>query len=430
MFNDTTRRTGLLLLAGLLSVGFMARTHKTDAPHPLVEPTPVVQTSHTITHFIDSDGTFKPIPKFLRESMNWLAEAQFSNGGWGAGMHSAQHVQDPQKVQIDPATTAFAATALVRSGSTLRKGPYKQNIRLALNYLLELVEDAPRDGSRITTITGTQPQVKLGQNIDASMVSQFFSRILPTIKDKQLRKRVERALDTCLLSIQGTQSADGSWSGPGWAPVLQSAMANSALELAEAAGREVDQEALAKSRDYQRKNLDKDGNVRTEAAAGISLYSISSSQRAAAMDAAEADDRLREAKEKGLVPEEEEVSYESLIKSGVRKDEAKKFADAYAQNAAASKLLDDDRIFSGFGNNGGEEFLSYMMTSESLAVIGGENWERWYGKMSNKLAAIQNQNGSWSGHHCITSPVFSTAAVIMTLTADRDRDLLRNRKQG
>ena len=32
---------------------------------------------------------------------------------------------------------------------------------------------------------------------------------------------------------------------------------------------------------------------------------------------------------------------------------------------------------SGFGSNGGEEFLSYMNIGESLVVKGGDEWKRW-----------------------------------------------------
>ena len=93
--------------------------------------------------------------------------------------------------------------------------------------------------------------------------------------------------------------------------------------------------------------------------------------------------------------------------------------EAYRKNAAANKMMQDEQVLSGFGNNGGEEYLSYMMTSESLAGVGGEDWESWYKKMNTRLSKVQNPDGSWSGHHCITSPVFCTAAVILTMTADR-----------
>ncbi|NJL15318.1 MAG: hypothetical protein HC913_21490 [Microscillaceae bacterium] len=65
-----------------------------------------------------------------------------------------------------------------------------------------------------------------------------------------------------------------------------------------------------------------------------------------------------------------------------------------------------------------------MMTSESLVITGGEAWEKWQAKMHNLLQSIQNQDGSWNGHHCITSPVFCTAACILALTAENDRELL------
>ena len=83
------------------------------------------------------------------------------------------------------------------------------------------------------------------------------------------------------------------------------------------------------------------------------------------------------------------------------------------------------QLLAGFGNNGGEEFLSYLMTSESLVIAGGREWNSWNNKMKERLGTIQNQDGSWSGHHCITSPVFCTAAVLQVLTTERDVELLK-----
>jgi hypothetical protein len=326
-------------------------------------------------------------------------------------------VRDPRAVQIDPATTAFSAMALLRSGSTLTKGPYHDNVRRALNYVLTLVESYPEEGSKISDISGTQPQAKLGQNIDVSMVAQFLTQVLPHTKhDKTLRNRVGNALETCVSKLSRAQDADGSWNSQGgWAGVLQSAMANSALEMADDAGLKVDKDALERSRDYQKNNIDAaSGSVRTESAAGISLYSIASAQRATAKEAKALDELVVEAEADGRL-QDATVSEESLEQLGYGKAEAKKMADVYRQNKAATDMLRDDAVLSGFGNNGGEEFLSYMMTSESLAKAGGEAWDEWYEKMNTRLSKIQNNDGSWSGHHCITSPVFCTAAVIMTM---------------
>lgn len=368
----------------------------------------------------------KEIPSYIERGMNWLAEAQYENGGWGAGSHARQDVRDPHAVPVDPATTAFAAMALMRSGSTLTSGKYRGNIRRALSLVLEMVENAP-DGARISNITGTQPQVKLGQHIDVSMVTQFLSEVMiHTQHDPKLEQRTERALATCLEKLQASQDDDGSWnSRGGWAGVLQSAMANNALEMAQSAGGEVSPEALTRSREYQKQNMEADGTVRTDAAAGVSLYAAASNQRATAREARRARDLVEAGARTGKIADSE-VSADNLRSLGYSDEEARQLSDAYVKNKAATKLLQDDAVLTGFGNNGGEEFLSYMMTSESLVVSDQAAWDDWYAKMSRRLSKIQNRDGSWSGHHCITSPVFCTAAVIMTMTADRssiDQDL-------
>ena len=376
-----------------------------------------------------SDDDPKPIPAFVNNGLVWLAEAQFENGGWGAGAHNRQDVRDPRAVQIDPATTAFAAMAFLRAGNTLTDGPYQSTVSKAMTYLLDLVEAVPEEGTTISGITDTQPQVKLGQHVDVAMVAQFFTQALPhTEHDKALRDRVAQALERCVTKLARAQDADGSWnSHGGWAGVLQSAMANNALEMAQSAGLDVDEDALRRSRQYQKTNLDEtSGEVKTESAAGISLYSIASNQRATAQEAREAKEKIAEGLRDGTlglpadtVLDETVVTGGYLIKLGYEAADAERLAEAYRKNQAAARMVRNDDVLAGFGNNGGEEYLSYMMTSESLATTGGEDWDLWYEKMDTRLSKVQNADGSWSGHHCITSPVFCTAAVILTMTADR-----------
>ena len=145
---------------------------------------------------------FKPIPGFLEKSIQWLANAQFENGGWGAGQNSAQQIRDPKAVQTDPATTAFSAMALLRSGNTLKKGKYSKNIQMAVEYLLIAVEDADENAPSITSLRRTQPQSKLGQNIDVSITLQFLAKILPETKhDKKLENRINHAMDKCIANV-------------------------------------------------------------------------------------------------------------------------------------------------------------------------------------------------------------------------------------
>ena len=73
----------------------------------------------------------------------------------------------------------------------------------------------------------------------------------------------------------------------------------------------------------------------------------------------------------------------------------------------------------GFGSMGGEEYFSYLNISDSLRRTGGEEWETWNGKIKTQLARMQNEEGSWAGHHCITGRVAVTSAAVLTLLADQ-----------
>jgi hypothetical protein len=81
--------------------------------------------------------------------------------------------------------------------------------------------------------------------------------------------------------------------------------------------------------------------------------------------------------------------------------------------------LNDRQFVAGFGSNGGEEFLSYMNIAESLVVKGGDEWKQWDARMTENLNRVQNDDGSWSGHHCITGRTFCTSTALLVLTADR-----------
>ena len=367
-----------------------------------------------------------PVPDFAKKGIDWLVEAQHSSGGWGAGSHANQQNLDPSKVKLDPATTAFSAMALLRAGHTPTEGIYRDALRKAATFLIETVEGYEKPGPRITDITGTQPQAKLGPLVDTTMTTQLLARLLPLLPKKDaLHKRTDAALDKCLKKLQMSQQNNGSWVAGGWAPVLQSSLGCTALELAQAAGKNIDLEKLDRARKYQQGNFDnRTGKADAAAGAGVELYAFSGAQRASAGQARAANDLVEDAKRRGDLKPGEQVSEENLRKIGVDAEKAKKLANANEAAAAQAKRLNDETLLRGFGNNGGEEFLSYLMTSESLIITGGDSWKQWNSKMNTRLAKIQNPNGSWNGHHCISSPVFCTAAVLQCVTTDRDAAIL------
>ncbi|MCW8980478.1 MAG: hypothetical protein OQJ83_03740, partial [Altibacter sp.] len=186
----------------------------------------------------------------VRDGLSWLSEAQLPGGGYGAGSHNAQHIRDPHAVPADPATTAMVGMAFLRSGTTLQKGMYANNLKRVMNFLLETVENSGKDDPYITDVRNTQIQSKLGQNIDAVITAQFLSNLLDRDLQGMDKKRVARGLDICVAKIQQGTDASGKQTGAGWAGVLQSGLANSALEAAESVGADVDKAVLERTRTY------------------------------------------------------------------------------------------------------------------------------------------------------------------------------------
>lgn len=479
----------------------------------------------------------RPAPEFVSRGVDWLVKAQHPEGGWGAGSHANQQIKDPHAVKVDPATTAFVASALLRYGHSPVSGEHKDAARRATEYLCGVVEEAKSEGPKITDLEGTQIQAKLGPLVDTAMTAQYLARVLAVVpKGDTLHGRVDKALDKCLAKLNQSQQKDGSWNvGGGWASVLQSSLGCSALEYAQAAGKSVDRDRLQQARSYQLGNVDaKSGTVKTEAAAGVALYAYNSSLRANAAQTKAAVDLLDRAKSDGKVAADAPLNEETLKKAGVKEDEARQLLAAttnvtaqvatlnglntYSGISAAGSLspalpalasspvpttgpvgrpvavpveavasadvsaasigepsgglaavksgggtltlsggatftagtdvsggtltvggiagsgavpagvtgakTDEEALLAGFGNNGGEEFFSYMLASESMVILGEKDWAPWYDRMSGRLSKVQNSDGSWSGHHCITSPVFCTAAVVQTMTADRDAEML------
>lgn len=362
----------------------------------------------------------------IDHGLQWMVAAQNTNGGWGAGSHHRQDIIDPHAVATDPATTAMVAMALLRSGSNLKQGEYSSSLRRALDYLLQSVENSPANSLNITSETGTQIQTKLGANIDVVLTSQFLSNLLAQLDDSpSLKARVKKANAVCVSKIQKAQSTDGSMAGAGWAGVLQSSFATNALESALAEEVTVDEKALDRAREYQKKNLNTEtGEVNTDMGAGIVLYSVSGSSRASAKEARKVKEEMEEAKRDGRLAQNAPASVENLTKIGFTADDARKYATAYNVYETAKVQAQREDVMDGFGNNGGEEFLSYLQTGESM-VIGKDNtWTKWYDNVSGRLLKIQNNDGSWNGHHCITSPVFCTATCLLILTVNNDIERL------
>jgi len=302
----------------------------------------------------------------IARPLHWMIGAQNQNGGWGSEAGAPP----------DVATTAISGIALVRLGHTASAGEYQSNTRRAVDYVVEAIEKTPKEEIDVNP-PGTLPQRKLGRHVDTFLAVRFLSEALPGYPQGKQRDRVRAALDLAVAKVKRAQNGDGSFATDGWAPVLSSAFASDGLYAARGAGVKVDDGVLDRSNKYMLGNYDaQTKSFRTGASAGVQLYTMAGVEQAAA-------------------------------RSGKM--------DAEGARAALSRLSDENFI-RGFGSYGGEEHVSYMMTSEALATVGGKEWDRWDHGIRLRLAHIQRQDGTWRGDHCITSTSFCTAASLITLT--------------
>ncbi|MCB9744427.1 MAG: hypothetical protein H6740_17650 [Alphaproteobacteria bacterium] len=317
-------------------------------------------------------------PEEARElGADWLAGIRNKDGGWGAGAWGDANAQQAS----DVATTAMVVMALAEAGD------HDEAVKAGTMFIIEAIEASDPHSPRLRTPEGTQPQYKLGQLVDTHLAALALSEVNGQF-DQKTNDKVAWALDYVVGKVQMAQQADGSFDSNGWAPVLSSSIAAMSLYNAAEQGVEVREEVFDRAERYQTGNIDSEsGRADASAGAGVELYAaaggLRNSQRAAG-------------------------------RGGAMSAPAQEAQDAMARRVDK----DAEVLMSGFGSVGGEEMLSYMMISDALAEEGGATWEKWDERMGAYLLSIQNADGSWVGHHCITSPVFVTAGAVLTLSAD------------
>jgi len=360
----------------------------------------------------------KPLSDNVKRGLEFLARTQLDNGAWGQGEESKQMGQNLKMKDVPSlADTAICTLALIRAGSTPTQGPYARHVRKGIEYICAQIEEADSQSLFITRTRGTRVQSKLGQYVDTFMGAMVLAEVKGKMGDEAANKRVFAALDKVMDKIEKNQKSDGTWASDGWAPTIAQAMGAKALNRAAQAGIVVSDQVRAKTESYAQGQYDKrSGKFRAGGDAGVALYS-GAAGLTALQESANANAALRgeyEEKAKNAPTAAERKQAAEALRRFDRNDEALKHA-----KQAIVKSLEDKRFIKGFGSNGGEEFLSYMNIGESLVVHGGPEWEKWDKSITENLNRIQNADGSWTGHHCITGRTFCTAAALLVLTTDR-----------
>lgn len=386
----------------------------------------------------------KDLSPAVKKGLEYLVKGQQDDGGWnqgggwrnstGGGRVEGKNVEDPS----DIGNTCFVLLALLRAGHTATEGEYKDAVKKGLKFVIAKVEKADKDSLYVTDVRGTQLQSKIGNYVDTFLVNLVLAEYRGKSGDQE--KQLVAALEKTMTKIVRHQTADGGFAGnQGWATTLSMGICNKSLVRAKERGAVVDEKALERVLAQAKGAATGTAPAAVPAApadpkapaagvpagriagaagdAGVALYRASQGAgnyqdvvNSLRLDAAKAREVLKDA---NASKEDKEKAEKKLGEA--RKAEAEN--DKVQQDLAAN--VKNDRFVAGFGNNGGEEFLSFMNISETLVLLGGKDWDEWDAKMVKGLEKAQDKDGSWQGHHCITGRTFCTAGALLVLMADR-----------
>jgi len=372
----------------------------------------------------------KPLGNEVGKGLAWLAKAQNADGGWGQGGGWRLNRQEGQTGRVegeaipDPSdigNTAIALQAFLRAGTKLDTGEHSQVAAKAAAFLLTQLEADKEDSLFVTTVRDTQLQSKIGVYVDTFLAAQILADLKDRFPAAADEKRRAILLDKVVAKIQKHQKDDGAFAGNnGWASTLSQGICSKALNGAFAAGAKVDLAALEKDHKQNADGLDRASGVVKAGAvadAGIEIYRYSAKLGGMTGFAQNNATRRTDLEKTVAAPTASEPEKEKA------KDELKKIDEADADQQVLLRQVaaraGEKGFVGGFGNNGGEEFISYMNIGEALRAGGGDEWKKWDESMTKTIHGAQNEDGSWTGQHCITGRTFCTASALMVLMTDR-----------
>jgi hypothetical protein len=138
------------------------------------------------------------LPQKYREmrdrGLEWLVKQQHRDGHWEAAGG-----------QFSSAMTGIAGTTILMEGSTIREGKYRENIRRAVDWILERVQRNGLIGEP------NAPNQGLGYLYGHGFCILFLSQIYGEEEDPERRRKLEDVLNRAVEFACKSQTSRGGW---------------------------------------------------------------------------------------------------------------------------------------------------------------------------------------------------------------------------
>jgi hypothetical protein len=351
-----------------------------------------------VAALLASHGYAEPLTAKQQQTVNkgleWLKKTQGKDGTWSAGG------QNPV------AMTSLAGLAMLMEGSTVTQGKYRDNIRLAADWLMAR---SMKGGGRNGLIGNPDHPGESGRYMYGhGFAMLFLASVYGEEEDKERREKLKDILTRAALYAGSAQSTQGGWfytskteghdSDEGSVTVTQM----QGLRACRDAGIAVPKEIMKKGFDYLKKSTTPDGGV---------VYSLGRGGFGAPAG--------------GGRPALTAAAIACLFSAGEYKDENVKkwfkFCERHIPMGGP-----------GGGRFGHDEYTHFYF-APSLYFIGEDGW----GKMFNgqkgltwskyretffdSLTRSQNGDGSWNGGGGWSiGPIYSTATYCVIMQLDNN----------
>jgi hypothetical protein len=308
------------------------------------------------------------ITECVKRGLDFLAREQRRQGYWEASGG-----------QYRAAMTALAGNALACEGSTTTRGKYSENIKLAVDYLIELAN--PNTG-----LIGYSRDYHYTYGHGFSML--FLSQIFGEEEDAQRREDLRRVLTKAVEFSVGAQTPAGGWGyvshkdQPDFDEGSTCITQVQGLRACRNAGIPVPKEAIERAVEYIKRCTAPDGGVQYSIRGGGTRPAITAAALASLFNAGE---------------------YQ-----GSRNSEYVKKLLAYCEKNVWPGSS-QTRYF-------GHWHYTHYYYAQVIYRLGEEKWNRYFDSVSKEIIFKQSPSGAWKeGPY---GPVYPTAINLTILQID------------